>query len=351
MSYSKKDIALIGYGKIGKAIHKLLRNTCNPFLYNIRVADVNAVEGVIKLDVSNEIELKMCMQNADAVICATPYYVMPKVAKAAADLGIAYFDLTEDRESTEYVKSLRSTSVLVPQCGLAPGAVSIIASHLASKFDSVNSIDIRVGALPQAPNNVMGYNLTWSTAGLLNEYCHPCELIIDGKRTTAQPLDGHEMINLFGTSYEAFNTSGGLGSLCETYEGKVQSVTYKTMRYPGHCHLMKFLLKDLNLKKNQDKFIALFDEEVPQTSQDVVLILVKVTGLKGGKLCEENYAKQIYGEKDLTAIQLTTSAGICGVVGSWFNSKWAKTSGFVTQEEIGWDSFAKSDMSKVYLPD
>lgn len=349
MSYNKKDIALIGYGKIGKAIHKLLRTTCNPFLYNIRVADVVEVEGAIKLDVNNEAELKLCLQDADAVICATPYYAVPKVAKTAADMGIAYFDLTEDRTCTDYVKSLHSTSVLVPQCGLAPGAVSIIASNLASKFDEVHKIDVRVGALPQYPNNVMGYNLTWSTAGLLNEYCHPCELIADGERTTAQPLDGYEKLNLFGTEYEAFNTSGGLGSLCETYENKVQSLTYKTMRYPGHCHLMRFLLKDLNLNKNQDLFVKLFDEEVPQTAQDVVLILVKVSGLKGGKLCEENYARRIFGEKDATAIQLTTSAGICGVVGSWFNSTWSKTSGFVTQEEIGWDSFIKSDMSKVYL--
>lgn len=340
-------VAVVGCGKIGTAICKSL-SELRAFSVKATDAVERNVPNFTKLDVSNEQELTNWLAGSDAVICSLPYFLVTKVACVAAKMGIAYFDLTEDRQCTDFIKSLESKSVLVPQCGLAPGAVSIMAHNLAKTFDAVKSIEIRVGALPQSPNNVMQYNLTWSTDGLLNEYAHPCELITEGKRTTAQPLEGLETINLFGTMYEAFNTSGGLGSLCETYEGKAEAVNYKTMRYPGHVHLMRFLLKDLGLGKNQKVFVELFDREVPQTMQDVVLILIKVTGSKNGKFMEEVYAKDIVGEEGMTAIQLTTMSGICGVVASWFSNKWEKKNGFVKQEEIDFDSFINSKWGQVY---
>ena len=82
---------------------------------------------------------------------------------------------------------------------------------------------MRVGALPQFPTNALNYNLTWSTDGLINEYCNPCEAIHEGKLIEVLPLEGIEQFSLDGITYEAFNTSGGLGTLCETLPARSSS--------------------------------------------------------------------------------------------------------------------------------
>ena len=111
---------------------------------------------------------------------------------------------------------------------------------------------MRVGALPQFPTNELKYNLTWSTDGLINEYCNPCEAIHDGKSIDVLPLEGLEHFSLDGVDYEAFNTSGGLGTLCETLEGQVRELNYKTVRYPGHRDLMAFLMNELRLSERRE---------------------------------------------------------------------------------------------------
>jgi saccharopine dehydrogenase-like NADP-dependent oxidoreductase len=338
-----KRIAVAGNGKIGSSIGNTLRkHQCS-----VRVGDVTG-EGVDHVDFGNFKALRQWLSDFDVVLCATPYYLVPNVARAAAELGIAYFDLTEDRDSTNYVKSLQSDNVLVPQCGLAPGAVSIIAAELIKRFDTVKTLDIRVGALPLHPNNSIQYYLTWSTNGLVNEYCNLCESIYNGKRVEALPLEGYEKISLDGQLYEAFNTSGGIGSLCESLEGQVDKVTYKTIRYLGHHHLMKFLLDDLNLAKNRELFIKLFDQEVPQTVKDVVIVMVKAVGYRNGKLFEESYFNKIYGADGESAIQRSTVGGICGAMESWMSGKWEKTKGVVKQEEIDWKSFCNNIWGGVY---
>src|SRR5690606_28063314 len=119
----------------------------------------------------------------------------PKVAEAAGETGVNYFDLTEDVETTRATKalSLRFPNVaFAPQCGLAPGFISIVAADLASRFDRLREVRMRVGALPQFPVNGLKYNLTWSTDGLINEYCNPCEVIHDGAKHEVMPLEGLE---------------------------------------------------------------------------------------------------------------------------------------------------------------
>jgi saccharopine dehydrogenase-like NADP-dependent oxidoreductase len=342
-----KKIAVIGSGKIGSAIGKTLRQHA----FKVSVADKVAKPGVELVDATCIDELKAFLFGFDAVLCATPYSLVPKVAQAAADLGIAYFDLTEDRVSTNYVKHLNSESVLVPQCGLAPGAVSVITAHLMKRFDEVKSIDIRVGALPLFPNNNIQYYLTWSTDGLVNEYCNLCDAIYKGKQVESLPLEGYEKIAIDGQIYEAFNTSGGVGSLCQSLQGKVEKLTYKTIRYVGHHHLMKFLLDDLNLAKNRELFIKLFDQEVPQTSKDVVIVMVKAVGYRNGKLFEESYFKKIYGKDGESAIQRATVGGICAVMYSWLTGEWERKNGIVNQEEVDWKSFQSTVWGSVYTPD
>jgi Saccharopine dehydrogenase C-terminal domain len=112
-------------------------------------------------------------------------------------------------------------------------------------------LKMRVGALPQYPSNALNYNLTWSTDGVINEYCEPCEAIVNGELREVPPLEAREEFALDGVTYEAFNTSGGLGSLCETLKGKVDNLNYKTIRYPGHAAIMKALLQDLRLRERR----------------------------------------------------------------------------------------------------
>jgi saccharopine dehydrogenase-like NADP-dependent oxidoreductase len=170
----------------------------------------------------------------------------------------------------------------MPQCGLAPGFIGIVAHHLAQGFDTLHEVKMRVGALPAFPTNALKYNLTWSVDGLINEYCHPCEAIRGGKNIEVLPLEGLEHFSLDGTEYEAFNTSGGLGTLCETLAGRVQTLDYKSVRYPGHRDLMKMLLEELQLNQDTETLKAIMRKSIPSTMQDVVLVFVTVSGMRDG---------------------------------------------------------------------
>jgi saccharopine dehydrogenase-like NADP-dependent oxidoreductase len=186
----------------------------------------------------------------------------------------------------------------VPQCGLAPGFISIVANDVAQRFDTLRDVSMRVGALPTFPNNALKYNLTWSTDGLINEYCNPCEAIVDGQLRETAALEEIEHFSLDGIDYEAFNTSGGLGTLCESLEGKVQNLNYKTVRYPGHRDIVKMLIRDLELGKIERRPILkdVLETSIPMTKQDVVLVFVSVVGMRAGRLEQESYAKNLCPE-------------------------------------------------------
>ena len=201
---------------------------------------------------------------------------------------------------------------------------------------------MRVGALPLNASNQMKYYLSWSTAGLINEYCQVGEALHGGKLVTTMPLDGVERITIDGTEYEAFNTSGGVATMCQTFAGKVGDLNYKTMRYPGHRDLMKFLLQDLNLAPRQELVTQIFDQEVPLTESDVVVFYVSVVGNEaGGGLKQRSFIKKMHGDtihgRKLNAIQLTTAAGIVGVLELFSKKKLGP--GFVRQESVSLESF------------
>jgi len=219
---------------------------------------------------------------------------------------------------------------------------------MMKEFDEVDEVLMRVGALPKYTTNEMSYYLSWSTNGLINEYCNSADAIYEGEKVKVMPLEGMEKLIIEGKSYEAFNTSGGCATMCDTYEGKVKNLTYKTIRYPGHQAHMKFLFSDLHLKKNRDVLENLFDKEVPRTTNDVVLFFVKVIGKIDGILQEKTYCKKIQGEGDFSAIQLTTASGVCSVLEMYLNNQ-IKTTGFVSQESINWDLFLSTKFGKVYL--
>jgi len=340
-----KNIVVIGAGKIGSVVYEYLKTT----EHTVHLVDDIKDSNIIKLNADDPKQLKDYLINSQIDICvsAAPYNVNITIANVCAELGVAYFDLTEDTEVCQHIKNLKTNTFMMPQCGLAPGAVNIIAADLIKQFDSVDKVKMRVGALPMYTTNSMAYYLTWSTSGLINEYVNEVDVVSNGQHIKAQPLDGLEQIYIDGDRYEAFNTSGGVATMCETYQNKINSLSYKTIRYPGHQASMKFLLDDLNLKHNKQKFIDLFDQEVPYTTQDVVVILVNVVGRINGKYQEKTYSKKIYGDNKHNAIQRTTASGVCSIVLSYANSK-LQGQGFQRQEDVLLNTFLDNQFGELY---
>ncbi|HEX6637655.1 MAG TPA: saccharopine dehydrogenase C-terminal domain-containing protein [Steroidobacteraceae bacterium] len=360
-------VLILGAGKIGALISGLLAESGE---YDVTLGDVDAAQAgsvvkahgtpnlrAVALDATDGAALDdhFRVHKPHAVISSLPYYCNPAVAKAARKGNAHYFDLTEDVEVTRAVRRIArgSSKAFVPQCGLAPGFISIAANELAKHFDELRSIKLRVGALPQHPNNVLKYSLTWSTEGLINEYGNPCEAVVDGKVVSAAPLEGLEEIEIDGTLYEAFNTSGGLGSLAESYGKQCELINYKTMRYPGHCAQMRLLMNDLKLNSDRATLKRVLEHAVPQTLQDVVIVYAAVAGKQDGELREENYVNKIYPQviagRLWSAIQVTTAAGITAVVDLVLASP-RRYSGFVAQEQFALPDILANRFGQYYAP-
>jgi saccharopine dehydrogenase-like NADP-dependent oxidoreductase len=355
-----KNVMLVGGGKIGVAITEFLAGSGD---YKVTVADrdVASLErmpkkpnvDLRKIEIENARDFAGEVKGQDIVLMATPYHLTPIIAEGAKRAGAHYLDLTEDVESTRTIKKLAvdGEKAFIPQCGLAPGFISIVAYDLAKKFDKLRDVQMRVGALPEFPHNALKYNLTWSTDGLINEYCNPCESVRDGRLVEVPALEELEQFTFDGLEYEAFNTSGGLGTLCETLEGKVENLNYKTARYPGHRDIVKLLVRDLGLGTRRDIFKDVLETAIPITYQDVVLIFVTVNGWIDGRLQQESYAKKIYakkvGDRLMSAIQITTATGICAMVDLLVEGKLPQK-GFVRQEDCKLSDFLANRFGKYY---
>lgn len=357
-----KTVLLLGAGKIGRMIAKFLVRTGE---YEVVAADASqhALDRLNRqtgcktelLDASEKKQLVSLMRGKGCVISALSYHFNPLVADAALEAGVSYFDLTEDREATRRVREIAEKAaegqIFMPQCGLAPGFISIAASHITKKFDRLDTVYMRVGALPKFPTNMMKYNLTWSTDGLINEYCNPCEAIHEGKRAEVLPLEGLEQFSMDGVRYEAFNTSGGLGTLCETLEGTVRHLNYKTVRYLGHRDLMVFLLNELKMRERRANMKEIFENAIPVTFQDVVVTFVTVTGWRKNNLVQYTDARKIYHDfidgEMWSAIQITTAAGICAAVDMHMDGGLPRK-GFVRQEDVDFELFLKNRFGKYY---
>jgi len=360
-----KNVLVLGAGKIGSLISCLLSRSGD---YVLHLADVDSgtIERLgrelahenLRCVALNAMENSSMTQYAranrlDAVISALPYYCNNVVGGVARECGMHYFDLTEDVEVSRLIErtSKGAGTAFVPQCGLAPGFISIVANDLMKHFDELENVKLRVGALPVNPSNVLKYSLTWSTDGLINEYGNMCYGVENGAMIALLPLEGYETIEVDGLLYEAFNTSGGLGTLADTYNGRVRTMNYKTLRYPGHCEKIHFLMKDLKLNEDRETLKRILEHAVPKTLQDVVLIYVSVSGKQRGQLFEENYVKKIYPQKIAgllwSAIQVTTASGVCAVVDQVLQNS-AAYKGFITQEAFSLAGFLSNRFGQYY---
>ncbi|PQM26045.1 saccharopine dehydrogenase [Sphingopyxis lindanitolerans] len=355
-----KKILVVGAGKIGEMIAALLAGTGDYEVVVIDHSDAQLAKlppreavRTLRIDVTDEAALAAAMAGTFAAVSAVPYDVTRHVAIAAGTAGVHYLDLTEDVATTRLVKELAdgAAQAFIPQCGLAPGFISIVAHDVAKHFDELDAIRMRVGALPKYPSNALGYNLTWSTDGVINEYDEPCEAIVKGELRETSPLEELEHFALDGVQYEAFNTSGGLGTLCETLKGRVDTLNYKTIRYPGHRDVMKLLIQDLKLGQRRLLLKDVLEFSLPATTQDVVLVFVTVSGRKNGRFLQESYARKIYSGVicgvEGTGIQITTAAGICAVL-DLLSDGTISQRGFVRQEDIELDRFLANRFGRAY---
>jgi saccharopine dehydrogenase-like NADP-dependent oxidoreductase len=344
-------VLVLGAGKIGSLIACLLSQRGQ---YEIHLGDMtlDAPKHLVEdlglervtpclLDVRypDAVSTYLSAHRFDAILSSLPYFCNPTVAGLALTHRLHYFDLTEDVEVTNQIKRLSASAshAFMPQCGLAPGFISIVAHDLMTHFETLDTVKMRVGALPVHPSNALKYSLTWSTDGLINEYGNVCYGIEQGEKVPLQPLEGYETIELDGLLYEAFNTSGGLGTLADSYAGNVRTMNYKTLRYPSHCEKIHLLMKDLKLNEDRETLKRILERAVPQTLQDVVLIYASVTGTNKDGFFEENYVKKIYPQcikgKLWSAIQVTTASSACCVMDLVLKNP-SRYHGFVTQESI-----------------
>jgi saccharopine dehydrogenase-like NADP-dependent oxidoreductase len=357
-----RHVLLLGAGKIGYAIASLLGH-CGDYAIRVGDSDPSALDRLaslprvtpMRVDVHDPADLRQALAGSHDVVSACPYTVNPLIARAALAAGASYFDLTEDVASTRAVREVAREAapgqVFAPQCGLAPGFVSIAGHWLTRGFDRIDEIRLRVGALAQFPTGALKYNLTWSTDGLINEYCNPCEAIRDGRPVEVLPLEGLEQFSLDGVDYEAFNTSGGVGSLCETLEGQVRNLDYKTVRYRGHRDLVHFLLRELRMCERRDLMKDILESAVPATHQDVVLVFCTLTGWRNGVFSQVSDARKIYHAdrygSTWSAIQITTATALCAVLDMHREGKLAPR-GLIRQEEIALPDFLANRFGAAY---
>tara|TARA_B100001564_G_scaffold336786_1_gene327253 strand:+ start:231 stop:1292 length:1062 start_codon:yes stop_codon:yes gene_type:complete len=348
-----KHVTVLGLGKVGSLVAGLCQLSGFDVVGLDSAPDAQASFATKQVNVSDAAQLKEHLSHTDAVISCLPYHLNIGVADIAHALGVHYFDLTEDVPTTQHILDLSKTSraVMAPQCGLAPGFIGIVGAHLTKQFDDLRSIELRVGALPQHPSGDLGYAFNWSPEGVVNEYLNDCEVIRNGKRTMVPAMQDLETIVIKGMTLEAFTTSGGLGTMCETYDGKVDQLNYKTMRYPGHMRLMRFFFHELLMKNRRQDAGEILVNANPPVNEDVVYVHAVVEGHKSSVLERQEFVRSYYPKeiegKNWRAISWTTAASIVAVV-HMVSSGALSNKGFIKQEDIDLEAFLATPTGGFY---
>lgn len=344
---------VLGLGKVGSLVATMLHETG----FEVTGADVKIREdypfSVKTLDIGSPSELVKILKGFDAVVSCLPYSFNLSVATLANKHGVHYFDLTEDVPTTKAIidMSHTATGVMAPQCGLAPGFIAIVGASVANRLDKIRSIKLRVGALPSHPTGLLSYAFNWSPEGVVNEYLNDCEVIENGQHKWVSPLEWLERIVIDGLQLEAFTTSGGLGTMCETYAGVVENLDYKSMRYPGHAQLMNFYFHELLMREDRKKAGEILVHAKPPVSDDVVYIHASAEGWQKGSLVREEFVNayrpvKIAG-REWRAISWTTAASVCAVI-EMVNNGTLPDKGFIKQEEIDFDKFMETSNGRLY---
>jgi saccharopine dehydrogenase (NAD+, L-lysine-forming) len=349
-------IAVVGLGNVGRLIADMLRERD----FDVRGVDADprraTIEGDSIMDVSDPVSLGELFGGVDAVISCLPYYLNAVVATAAHAAGVHYLDLTEDVATSRVIRQLAdgSETIFMPRCGLAPGFVCVLGGGLVAKLEDVERLELRAGALPRSPNNMLGYACNWSPAGIVNEYLNDCEQLRGGEPVSVPSLAELETIVIDGARYEAFTTSGGLGTMCETFAGRVDRLDYKTIRYPGHCQLMRFMLQELGLGRQRREAVRLLAEAYPPVREDLVIVYAAAEGVSAGRRAREEFVR-VYRPRTVagqmrTAIAWTTAAGAVAMIELLADGS-LPGPGFVCQEHVALDAFLTTSAGQMLARD
>lgn len=352
-----KRISILGLGGLGCLVAAMFRDLGVAVRGVDLRRDLNVPDGIDVLsgDLTDPATMQAALADQDAVISCLPYQQTFAVAEAAYAKGLHYFDPTEDVETTRAIRKLAAgaTHVMIPQNGLAPGFIAILGAALAERFDAdgLRHIRLRVGALPQNPIGQLGYAANWSLHGLVHEYIADCEAIVDGEVRMIPPLRNPEIIRIFGEEFEAFSTSGGLGTMAHTFDGRVTTLNYKSIRYSGHLNCMRLLLEELRFKHDPDALVRLLADALPPNDQDRVLIHASVQGVANGRLQTQEIVADYWPIEiagfTRTAITWTTAAAVVAVV-EMVGNKLLPQRGFVKQEDIPLAQFLKTSTGRLY---
>ncbi|HEV7844089.1 MAG TPA: saccharopine dehydrogenase family protein, partial [Pyrinomonadaceae bacterium] len=282
-----------------------------------------------QVDVSDHESVVELMRGHDAAISCVVYGYNLQLARAAIEARVNFCDLGGNNTVVASELALdeearRAGINIIPDCGLAPGMVSVLVAHGAARFEHLEEIHIRVGGLPQRPRPPLNYQIVFSVEGLINEYIERARVIRDGQIVEIDSMTETERLR-FPSPFEeleAFQTSGGTSTLPETYRGRVRELDYKTIRYPGHCEKFKLLI-DLGIASSEAIEVEgvrvsprrvlgeMLQRHLPADEPDVVLILVEFRGTTAGKSNTETLRYYIIDRFDeqtgLSAMQRTTS--------------------------------------------
>ena len=279
------------------------------------------------VDATDAGQVAAAMHGMDAVACALPYYFNVDMTRLAIDAGAHFCDLGGNTELVDKQKAFdpdaKEAGVsVVPDCGLAPGMVNILAQGGIDALDTVDSVEIFVGGLPQDPKPPLNYQIVYSMEGVLDYYTTPVLVLEDGAVVEKDALSGLEQVQFpepVGT-LEAFLTAGGISRMPYRYEGQIPDMTYKTLRYPGHAELMK-AIRELGLLslepvdvagspvRPRDAFIAAVTPQLSNPDgDDLVAMRVVVQGTKDGAPSSVSYQMIDFYDADtgVTAMMRTT---------------------------------------------
>lgn len=347
-------VAVVGLGKVGELVATLLARAHFTVIgYDAAPREGLGVEAHT-LDVTDDVAVRKALTDVDAVVSCLPYHLNITIAEAAHETGVHYFDLTEDVPTTNRVMELsaaRPESAFVPQCGLAPGLIGIVGASVAERFEQIRSIELKVGALPQNPTGLLGYAFNWSAEGVVNEYLNDCEVLRSGRRQMVPAMTEKERVFIGGIELEAALTSGGLGTMCQTYEGRVSRLDYKTLRYPGHFRQMHFLFDELNLRERREEVGRILVDAKPPVNDDVVYLHAAVEGVFEGQPFRRNHVRaylplEIDG-RGWRAISWTTAASAASVV-ELVAGGVLPSAGFVRQEDIRLDDLLDTASGRLF---
>jgi saccharopine dehydrogenase-like NADP-dependent oxidoreductase len=349
-----QKIAVLGLGKVGTLAAKLLH--VNGFAvtgFDSRAPHEALPFRVESVDLVSDAGIAAATRTFDAVLSCLPYRLNTRIAQAAHANGMHYFDLTEDVPTTRTIIELSKTArgLMAPQCGLAPGFVGIVGADQVRAFESCRSLRLRVGALPQNPTGLMGYAFNWSPEGVVNEYLNDCEVIEEGVRKSVSSMEWIETVYVEGVKLEAFTTSGGLGTICETFHGVVANIDYKSMRYPGHMRLMNFFFHELLMRERRELAGEILTNAKPPVNDDVVYIHVSSEGTVGGRLQRREFVRayrpiELAGAPQ-TAIAWTTSASVVSVI-QLVRDQVLPQQGFLKQEHVPLNEFLGTSTGRLF---